>query len=58
MLLEYIKHRHQWKDIKKERNKIGEPEAEVMEEWRRETQVLTKRGSRETQLRTTQLADW
>ena len=35
-----------------------EPETEVMVEWRRETEVLTKRGSRETKKRMTQLAIW
>lgn len=37
---------------------MNEPETEVMEEWRRETEVLTKRGSRERQKRMTQLAVW
>lgn len=30
----------------------------MMEEWRRETQVFTKRGSRDTKFRTTTLDDW
>jgi hypothetical protein len=34
------------------------PEAEVREEWRRETAVLTKRGSRDTDARTAALAAW
>lgn len=34
------------------------PEAEVIDEWRRETHVLTNTGSRETKLRTIQLASW
>ena len=34
------------------------PEAEVSEEWRRETEVLTKRGSLETENRSTQLEIW
>lgn len=41
------------------REREGErPEAEVMIECRSETEVLTKRGSRERQARTNQFADW
>jgi len=38
--------------------KYWEPDTEMMVEWRRETEVLTKRGSREIKDRTTQLAIW
>lgn len=43
---------------KKNRDGKGEPETEVSVEWTRETDVLTKRGSREMKFLTTQLAVW